>query len=259
MSTGLASNVWVKRLRGEGRYDLRLLSFPYAGGAASVFDRWVAMLPSSIDVCAVQLPGRGGRLRESPFTELAPMMSALSEALGPLTERPFVFFGHSMGALISFEFTRYLRRHGRRTPLHLFVSGFHAPQLRDPRPPMRDLPDAELIERLRGLAGTPEEALSNAELMSLFLPMVRADLTICETYTCGDEPPLECSISAYGGVEDERVSREELSAWSAQTRGDFNLRMFAGGHFYIENDPANFFGILNHELRRLAGRAVTTR
>lgn len=187
------------------------------------------------------------------------MMRALSGALGPWMDKPFAFFGHSMGALIGFEFARHLRRHGRELPLHLFVSGFRAPQLRDPGPPMHDLPDAELIERLRGLKGTPEESLRDPELMGLFLPTVRADLKFCETYVYQDEPPLDCPISAYGGASDDRVSERELSAWAAQTSRAFSLRIFAGGHFYIENDPPSFFGSFIREVRLLAERAAVTR
>lgn len=224
---------WVVRPRPNRDARLRLFCFPYAGGSASIYRAWPKDLPPDVEVCAVQLPGRGGRLPEAPFTELDSLVRALAEALLPQLETPFALFGHSMGALIAFEFARHLRtRYGLR-PEHLFVSGFRAAQIDDPDAPTYNLPDAEFLATVRRLNGTPEAVLQNEEMLSLMLPVVRADVTVCETYVYREGAPLDCPLTAFGGRSDGIVSPEELAAWIVQTSGDYDVRMFDGDHFYI--------------------------
>jgi surfactin synthase thioesterase subunit len=128
------------------------------------------------------LPGRKDRLHEAPFTRLPPLVQALSGAIFPYLDKPFAFFGHSMGALIAFELVRHLRRQQRPTPVHLFVSGHGAPELDTPRSPIHQLPHHAFIEELCRLNGTPDEVFKNEELLELLLPALRADFAVCEEY-----------------------------------------------------------------------------
>lgn len=224
---------WLAYREANSRARLRMFCFPYAGGGASAYRGWGASLPQEIEVCPVQLPGREGRLREPPFTGSEEMITAIADALTPWLDLPFVFFGHSMGGMIGFELTRELRRRGRTLPLHLFVSGRRAPQLPARDEPIHDLPEPEFIERLRELDGTPEEVLQHAELMKLLIPLLRADFAVNETYVYAEEPPIDIGISAFGGLSDVDVSRDDVEAWSVQTRGRFRMRMMPGGHFFL--------------------------
>jgi len=226
---------WLAYREANPRARLRMFCFPYAGGGASAYRGWGASLPQEIEVCPVQLPGREGRLREPPFTRSEEMITAIADALTPWLDLPFVFFGHSMGGMIGFELTRELRRRGRTLPLHLFVSGRRAPQLPARDEPIHDLPEPEFIERLRELDGTPEEVLQHAELMKLLIPLLRADFAVNETYEYAEEPPIDIGISAFGGLGDVDVSRDDVEAWSVQTRGRFRMRMMPGGHFFLHN------------------------
>ncbi len=173
---------WLRSPKPNPQASLRLFCFPYVGGGALIFRTWPNSLPATAEVCPVELPGRGTRLKETPFTRLLPLVQALAQALLPHLDKPFAFFGHSMGALISFELTRQLRRLYGLVPLHLFVSAHRAPQLPDPDPPIHTLPEAEFMEELRCLNGTPKEVLEQPELMELMLPILRADFALCETY-----------------------------------------------------------------------------
>ncbi len=224
---------WLAYREANPRARLRMFCFPYAGGGASAYRGWGASLPQEIEVCPVQLPGREGRLREPPFTRSEEMITAIADALAPWLDLPFVFFGHSMGGMIGFELTRELRRRGRILPLHLFVAGRRAPQLPARDEPILDLPEPEFIERLRELDGTPEEVLQHAELMKLLIPLLRADFAVNETYEYAEEPPIDIGISAFGGLSDVDVSRDDVEAWSVQTRGRFRMRMMPGGHFFL--------------------------
>ena len=227
---------------------MHLFCFPYAGGAASTFCTWADGLPREVEVCPIQLPGRENRLREPPFTQLGPLVHALAQAMRPYLGKPFVFFGHSMGAAISFELARQLRRQGDPGPLYLFVSGSHAPQVPDPNPPIHHLPEAEFMEELRRLNGTPETVLRNAELMQLLLPLLRADLALHETYVYVPDDPLDCPISAFGGLKDQQVCRDDLAAWRDQTYGAFTLHMLPGDHFFLRSARGFLLRAISQEL-----------
>ena len=245
----VATTPWLASFKPNSRARVRLFCFPYAGGGAHIYRTWPNGLPASVEVCPIQLPGRGARMMEEPFTQMSSLVEATAEALLPyLEDKPFACFGHSMGALVSFEFARQLRSRNGPQPIHLFVSGCFAPDIPDPDP-IHTLPDSELLAEVRRLNGIPKEAQENAELMRLMLPTLRADCTVTETYTPTKEPPLDCPISAFGGLQDQMVSREDLEAWRQQTTASFLLRMFPGDHFFLQTAQPLLLQILARELQ----------
>lgn len=246
-------NRWLAHYRPLSAARIRLFCFPYSGADASLFYRWPESLPPSAEVCPMQLPGRGTRLSEPLFTSVEPLVEACGTALRPHFDRPFAFFGHSLGALIAFELTRWCRRNLKLEPVRLFVSGCGAPQLPERETAMHHLPDAEFLEALRDLNGTPDAVLAQPELRELILPILRADFTICETYAYADEPSLACPVSAYGGLQDVHVGRERLEAWREQTSGPVQVRMFPGDHFFINSDRALLMRVLAQELQSAMG------
>ena len=248
MQNNFISNPWLVHSRAAPRARLRLFCFPYSGSNAALFHAWQDELPAEIAVCPVQLPGRGARLGEPPFTQLAPLVRAVASALAEYFDQPFAFFGHSMGALLSFELARYLREHFRISPAHLIVSGHSAPQLPDRNPPIHALPHAAFIAKLREFNGTPSQVLDNSELLEIILPVLRADFAICETYRYEPDEPLACPISAFGGGADAYVSRDELAAWRAQTCATFSARVLPGDHFFINTTRALLLRALAQEL-----------
>lgn len=224
---------WLPVLRRRAHVDLRLFCFPYAGGAVSMFADWPGHLPPTVDVRPVHLPGRGTRLHEAPMTHASSIIAALAPALLPLLDAPFAIFGHSMGALLAFETTRFLRRHGLRLPVRLFVSGRRAPHLTEEGVPSPDAPDEQIVAWLRDLNGTPREVLDDPELMRLVLPPLRDDIRICRSYDYLDEPPLACPIVALGGRDDEESIDGRLEAWQRHTTGRCIVLRFPGDHFYL--------------------------
>jgi surfactin synthase thioesterase subunit len=191
-------------------------------------------LPAEVEVCPVQLPGRESRLREPRYDRLGPLLEDLLEALSPfLRDLPFAFFGHSMGAIISFELCHALAKNQQEGPRILLLSGRRAPHVEDTDKAIHDLPEEEFKEELRSLNGTPEEVLNHPELMDLLAPVLRADFAVCETYEPILEPVPGCGISAFGGLGDSRVSKPALEAWSRYTEGPFKVRMYPGDHFFL--------------------------
>jgi len=246
------ANLWVGRVPLNPQARLRLFCFPYAGAGASIFRAWSDDLPPEIEICPIQLPGREDRLGESPLTRLSPLIQTLAPLLRPYLDIPFALFGHSLGALISFELARELRRRNWPCPVHLFVSASRAPQIPDLDLPLHRLPEPQFTESLRRLNGTPKEVLQNPELMQLFLPALRSDLAILETYFYATEERLECPISAFGGMEDSKVSHEQLDAWRDQTHGDFTLRMFPGDHFFWHSNRKPLLQAIAQEIQKPA-------
>jgi surfactin synthase thioesterase subunit/glycosyltransferase involved in cell wall biosynthesis len=239
-------NAWFPDADGSQTSALRLFAFPHAGGGAATFHRWRPALPAGVALWPVRLPGRESRLSETPFESMAPLVEALGQAIQPLLSGPFAFYGHSLGAAIAFELARQLRRRSLPLPRCLFVSGARAPRFRLNHLPPPEPSDAELLDELRGLGGVPDEALDNPEWRSAMLPALRADSALYRSYAYREEPPLECAIRAYGGLEDSRITRAHLEAWRDETSGSFAVTMLPGGHFF--NHSAQFPETLARDL-----------
>jgi len=245
----MANSSWLYFPKPNPGASLRLFCLPYAGGSALLFRSWARHIAPHVEVCAVQLPGHGDRVREPLCTRIDELVPALDEALRPFLDKPFAVFGYSLGAVTDFELARRLRKSGIK-PMHLFVAGRRAPQLPAPRAPRHELSDEQFIAELKRLNGTPPEVFEHEELTQLMLPMLRADFTLDETYDYQEGPPLECPLSAYGGLEDPDVSSEQLDEWRSQTSAAFELIMFPGDHFFLNTSPAGLFEAIN---RRLPG------
>jgi medium-chain acyl-[acyl-carrier-protein] hydrolase len=212
----------------------RLFCFPYAGGgSAAIYRTWQQGLPPEVEVCPIMLPGREARFTERPYTRVEELVAELSKHIRPYLDVPFQFFGHSMGALISFDLARHLRRQQLPQPTQLFVSAHRSPQLPRRQEPMHTKTDAEFMASLEEIGGTPEAILHNKELMEIFLPLLRADFTLCEIYQYQPEAPLDYPITAFGGRDDKDIPVSDIEGWLSQTSNTFSSQTFPGGHFYL--------------------------
>ena len=217
---------------------LRLICCPHAGGSPAVFSPWASRLPPSLDMLTLQLPGHGSRLKERPFTRLTEVIEAVGPALLPhLDATPFAVLGHSMGTLIAFELTRWLRRHHHPLPVHLVVAARRAPHVRDFHGDVHRRPFEGIVEHIQKLGGTPQAILTHHEMLKIFIPIVRADYEIVETYRYTEEPPLPCSITTLAGIEDPATVDEHLELWEKHTTAGFSRSFFPGGHFFLHNQP----------------------
>jgi medium-chain acyl-[acyl-carrier-protein] hydrolase len=243
---------WFPFNGAEHAAPFRLFCFSHAGGSAMVFRPWQKAMAPAIEVFLVQLPGRGGRAMEPLATRMPALADMTTTAVAAYIDRPFAFFGHSMGALLAFEVAQRLRARRGVEPVHLFISGRRGPE-RPPTPIIHTLSHDDLVERLQRLKGTPAEVLEHPELLELVVPIFRADVEVLETYEFPSRPPLSCPVTAMGGLEDVDVKADDLEAWKQYSTGEFKLRMFAGDHFYLLQPGDQVVNTLKKDLMQYVG------
>lgn len=227
---------------------VQLFCLPHAGAGASAYKDWPESLAPGIEAIPVQLPGRESRHREPA---LYSALELAAELTGPLARRAggdFALFGHSMGALLCYELAHELSALGK-PPRHLFVSGLGAPHLPPEGPVLHELPDDELLAVIAQMEGTAPEVLAQPLLMQFLLPLLRADLTVWETYVPHWDSLLPVPITAMGGRRDAGVSLDRLSAWGSLTSAEFHVAVFDGGHFYHQTAPDGVAAVIKQRLR----------
>jgi medium-chain acyl-[acyl-carrier-protein] hydrolase len=250
ISASFNLNNWFVCSQPNQKARIRLFFFPYAGGGPAVFSKWFTELPGSVEAWVAHYPGRGSRHAEPPINRIIPLVGKLSGVIKPLLDRPFAFFGHSMGGLVAFELTRLLHQNELPQPLILFVSACSAPHIPDPHPPIHSLPDTEFLEALQRLNGIPSEFLQLSDEIGLFLPALRADIESIETYLyTPDAVVLTSPIIAFGGVDDPRVSRTQLESWASYTNSSFKTQYFPGDHFFIKSARESIIASIASEIK----------
>jgi medium-chain acyl-[acyl-carrier-protein] hydrolase len=227
----------------------RLICLPYAGGSAHIFQPWRQLLGNDIDVVAPVLPGRGARLLQDPLSRIEDLIAWLQCELGDALAGDYALWGHSMGAMLSYELARARVDQGLPQPRHLFVSGRLPPH----RPRRRDqyhlAADDALIARLTSMGGMPPEVLANTELMEMLLPMLRADVAVCETYAwVPDRVPLRVPMTVMGGDRDPEVPLADLLAWRDCSQGEVRIIPMVGHHFFLHDQVHAIAEVLTRTL-----------
>jgi medium-chain acyl-[acyl-carrier-protein] hydrolase len=241
--------IWFENLSRSQAPALNLVCLPYAGASAQMFHHWPAHFARELGICLVHLPGRGKRLHEMPFKRLSLLVDAIVQNMpDELLEYPFALYGHSMGAILSFEIARAVRRRYGIEPIQLFLSGRSAPHVVQSKAATYSLPHDEFIAKLRELNGTPRELLENPEFTELFLPLLRADFELVYTYQYRPERCLSCPITVYGGLEDKEAPVADLHAWKEHTSAEFKVRLFPGDHFFINASSTHFLEVLRFDV-----------
>jgi medium-chain acyl-[acyl-carrier-protein] hydrolase len=250
----MQTSPWFVTYGSAARASLRLFCFPYGGGGTAVFRDWQTRINPGTQVIGVELPGRGTRFNEPLLSRAEEIVGQLLPQLVCWMDKPYVFFGHSIGALIAYETACALQIAGRRMPNELIASGARAPHIASREPPVSGASDEELVARLRKYGGVPDSLLENAELMELMLPVIRADFAVGEAYRRHRHDRLTCPITALGGEDDPWVTEDELRAWQNTTRSEFQWQLFAGNHFFLHSGMDALLARIDRSLARHAGR-----
>lgn len=236
------SDPWLLCRRRNRNAQVRIYCFPHSGGSPGEYVRWADDLPEA-EVWGIQLPGRGSRTAEAAITDVRQLVRTLTESVG--FREPFVFFGHSLGALVAFETARRLSEEGREVPKRLLLSAMWAPHLRVPRPPVAHLDDADLLAFVDAKYGTvPTAVRSDPDLAALMARAYRADFRMLDAYRYEPSDPLDIPLTLFGGTEDP-VS-EQLADWRGQTRYEPRIHLFPGGHFYLRDNHRDVMTAVHH-------------
>lgn len=234
---------------------VQLFCLPYAGGGSRSYQSWSGLLPATVDVLTARLPGREARMDEPLPGSLRALAAETAREVGTLFTGRLAVFGHSMGALLAFEFVRELRRVAGREPDCLVVSGMPAPDLLAGSMRYAQLSDAELLAEVTAMGTSAPATALELELWELLLPALRSELRLCDEYEYRPAEPLTCPIVTYGSHGDRDLNEELLDGWRLHTRGSFDLRMFPGDHFYFERWPEAFAVDLVTRLRQYVENA----
>jgi medium-chain acyl-[acyl-carrier-protein] hydrolase len=218
---------------------LRLYCFHHAGGGAATYRAWPELVGRDVEIAAVRLPGRENRFAEPRFRRMADVIAALHGPLRASLDRPFAFFGHSLGALVAFETARVLHRGGGPAPVHLFAAASPAPGHGGRGAPLYTLPAADLIGRLREYGGLPDAVLAQHTLLDVLLPVIRDDLELGYTYHATAGGRLRCPITVLGGTDDPMMSPDDLTRWRTAAEGPFQIHLVPGGHFFVTEAAAS--------------------
>jgi medium-chain acyl-[acyl-carrier-protein] hydrolase len=212
----------------------QLFVLPHAGGAASYYRQWSEWLPNTIELLPLDLPGHGLRRREGLITEWPGLAADLASQVRARIAGTYVLAGHSLGALLAYEVARIMQAQGA-PPSLLLVTGRNGPTAGLSHRPIHQLPDAEFLDALERLGGTPGTVLQQPQIMQMYLPLLRADLRLAETYTREPGPVLSLPVAVFGGRQDRLIDERGLVAWSRETTGTFELTLVAGGHFFHQH------------------------
>lgn len=213
--------------------DVRLFCLPWSGGSASAYRGWERFLPAGVEVCPVELPGRGTRFPDPAIDDIAVLIPDMAEGLRPFLDRPFAVFGHSLGALLAFELTLFLSRTYGLLPDYVFVSGRRPPQ-QPSLPPFRySMSDVDLQQNLASLGGMPEEVMNSPELLHMLLPVLRSDFKLTERYGYDGHSVMTCPVTAFVGTRDPEVSVPVMRDWKNVSGEMFSFQSLDGDHFYL--------------------------
>jgi medium-chain acyl-[acyl-carrier-protein] hydrolase len=228
--------------------SIRLFCFPFAGGGAAAYQGWQRHAPPWLQVCPVELPGRGWLSNAALSETIDELAYQIASSLHKYTNSPYAVFGHSMGAILAYEVARNLEAAGQRQLVKFFPSGLGAPFLPRKRPPISHLPDSEFLEHVRELNGTVSEVFENDELLTVLIPILRADFAMCERYQFRTFPRLRCPITAFSGDRDEGTCNADMLGWSQLTTESFHSLEFSGDHFFIQTTEPQVVDAISKEL-----------
>ena len=215
---------------------MRLFCFPCAGFGAAMYRTWQSQAPDWLEVVAVQPPGRANRMREAPLDSFDDLIDSIIPQISELTDLPYAFFGHSMGAVFSAELAAVMVQRGLRAPEHLFLSSRQPPNVPSPVGPLSHLSDDAFVTEINQRYGAiPREIIEAPEVLELLLPTLRADIRALEKIENRAPRTLPAPISALGGTRDRLVPEDLLEGWKSWTDQGFEMRLFDGGHFYLDD------------------------
>ncbi|MBW4617158.1 MAG: acyltransferase domain-containing protein [Desmonostoc vinosum HA7617-LM4] len=242
---------WVAYYKPKPNSYLRLFCFHPWGSSASIFKKWSDELPLNIEVIPIQLPGRQQRLKEKPFTDFAALIQVLGDLIHPYLDKPFAFYGHSMGALIAFELAYIVKVKYNINPQYLFLGSAQAISDISFLKRIKNCSQNQILNYLVEISEIPEAIYNDKSLFEELMEIFKADLQLLQSYDYKEQEPLDCPIYAFGGVDDASLSEKQLSLWSHHTQNTFKLQMLPGKHMFLNNSQKSLLDIISQEILKI--------
>lgn len=231
--------------------DIQLICIPYAGGSASIYNKWVSILPKGIEVIPYELAGRGKRFSEPFCSTYESVIDELFDFVNGINKPNIALWGHSMGALLVYGLATKMQEHGLPAPLHMFISGRYPPNISSARKQLHNMPEEEFKQEISKMGGTPSEILENKELWELFSRILRADYTILENYKYQQsKQKLSSDMTVFYGADDDEVNNYGVSGWETFTNGNCRYIQCEGGHFFFKNQETKILSIIEDVLKK---------
>ncbi|MDN3487082.1 alpha/beta fold hydrolase [Pseudoalteromonas sp. APC 3224] len=247
----MLDSIWFTKFQPKLAPQLRLICFPYAGGSASTFYSWASKLPACVELVAIQLPGRGNRFNESPYSNMDDLIQSLLVDFKSIMDKPYILFGHSLGSRVAFELMNQIKQEDLRLPIHFVASGSKGPNCHPRKEPIHHLPAKEFIHELSNLNGTPKEVLKNKEIMELYLPTLRADFQMAHEYIYKCDDVFNCPISVLGGEQDIDITLSDLESWGKHFQAPYNVHILPGDHFFVDSHSEQVLKQINRIIQDL--------
>jgi len=248
-----AISPWFYTNKPNPAAKLRVFCFPYAGGNAAIFNEWYNKLDIDIEVVSISFPGRWLRSEEQSVSCMWQLTNEITDAIQQHNQKDFIFFGHSMGGILSYQVAQELFKRGAMLPNHIFVSACEAPHcaaLRTKRKRVDQCNETDLLEHIQSLAGTPEEFLKDESMKQRIFQSMIPDLVAIDNWVYEPLEPLGISLTAFAGKQDHFVSIKGVREWQKYTTKDFNFNILTGGHFFInEKENKRIFNTINRTLQ----------
>jgi surfactin synthase thioesterase subunit len=225
-----------------------LICFPFSGASAYSYVPFKKFLPPGIDLIPLELPGRGKRLKEPLLKNIESMVDDLFRQLRPFLQKPFSFYGHSMGTVLSYRMVHRLRQQGLPQPDYLFMSGRYGPSVKEDEPHNHSLPPAEFKKKLKEMGGTPDELMQDEQLLDFFEPILRADFQGLDEYVYQETEPLDIPIVVMLGDE-EKITSDQAMAWQCESSRPIEVKWFKGKHFFIFDFPGEIVQVMVKKMK----------
>jgi surfactin synthase thioesterase subunit len=239
--------LWYQAFEPRPAARVRLYCLPCAGGGASSYRPWTPFVPEWAELRAIRLPGRQARHREPSFDDCDTAARAIAGWLSE-EDTPYALFGHSMGAMLAYRATRFLLADGARPPVFVASACWPVRGVPPTTMPATTDDDETFCAKVAGMGGSASELLADPDVRELVLPVLRADFALCHTYRYHEEPPLPMPVSVYGGTDDPVTVAENLQTWQAHADRLIGPRLFPGGHFFLQERPDEFAGVVFDDL-----------
>ncbi len=230
ISTGASSPV--------GSSAARLLCLPGAGASAARFEQLRRHLAGTVELRTFELPSRGIRFAEPPFTSLSEHVAHFVRHIEAEPFQRWVLLGESLGAVTAASVAAELADSMRAEVVGV-ITVSAAPGTTGRRSRHDVL--AQLAADARGTA--------SGELIALAADAIGVDIDAAHAAAeVTDVPPVAVPLATIRGRADSLVSDDGARRWEGLARAGWWYREVGGNHFQFERPTGELLGVLREAL-----------